>query len=311
MSWLFRKKKAVAEVPANWKQPAPAISILDGDESVTTPVEASTLGKMARLCPFSPVAISVLQLFDQEEVSTQKIANMLQSDPVLAAETLAYVNSPLFAQPASITELHGAILVLGADNTKRLAATLAMRGMLKSAPKPGVTRRLWRHSMAAGLIAAELAPLYGLDKGLANTAGVLHDIGRVGLLAKDGEEYAQLVLQLHENVDAILAAESTTCGMDHCAAGEYLGRTWKLPSAFLEAIALHHHPKTAAGMAGLIHAACGLADDMTYTAISHRSSMTIAERIALCIPEGLRERALPLMTDLAKRIDAKVDELDF
>ena len=190
----------------------------------------------------------------------QEIAKLIQSDPALAAETLAYVNSPLFALQGSVTKLDQAVVILGADNTKRLATTLAMRGMLKSAPRPAVTRRLWRHSIATAVIAAELAPIYGLGPDLANTAGVLHDIGRVGLLAKDGKEFADLVLKMHDNVDAILLAEREACGMDHCASGMYLCRMWALPAVFQEVAARHHKARGATDIAGLIHVACTMAE---------------------------------------------------
>ena len=307
MSWfrMGRERRARIISRAIESHEPKSLAILDGDEDASTPVEVSKLGKLARLHPFSPVAVSVLQLFDRDQVSTQEIARLLQSDPALTAETLAYVNSPLFAVPDSITDLHSAVLVLGADNTKRLIATLAMRGMLRSAPKIAVTRRLWRHSMATALIAAELAPLYEVAPDLANTAGVLHDLGRVGLLAKDGEEYARIVLKLHDDVDSILAAEQETCGMDHCAAGSYLCGVWALPSVFQQAAARHHAARGEAGIPGLINLACALADDMTFAAISHRGVMSVADRIA-------ESGRVPALADgFEERIAAKVEQFDF
>lgn len=312
MGWFEKgRQRRIAAISSALAPQPTAIAILDGDENASTPVEASNLGKLARLHPFSPVAVSVLQLFEREQTSTQDIARLLQSDPALAAETLAYVNSALFAVPERITDLHAAILVLGSDNTKSLTATLAMRGMLKSAPKPAVTRRLWRHSIATALIASELAPLYGVAPDLANTAGVLHDIGRVGLLAKDGEKYVRIILKLHDDREAILAAEQETCGMDHCFAGNYLCQVWALPVVFQEATSKHHHARGEAGIAGLIHTACAMADGMTFAAISYRCGLTMAERITECVPESLREKVLTLACDFEKRVTDKVGELDF
>ncbi|HEX3744234.1 MAG TPA: HDOD domain-containing protein [Bryobacteraceae bacterium] len=313
MGWFERdRRKRVRDISKTVSGTAlTSVPLLDGDEDAATPVEVSELGKLARLNPFSPIAVSVLQLFDRDGVSTQEIARLLQSDPALAAETLAYVNSPLFAVPEPIAEIHNAVLVLGADKVKRLAATLAMRGMLRSAPKISVTRRLWRHSIATGLIAAELAPLYQVDPDLASTAGILHDIGRVGLLAKDGDEFAQIVLQLHENVDEILAAERQACGMDHCVAGAYLCRTWGLPAAFQEAASRHHEAGAHTGVAAVIQLACAMADDMTFAGISHRAVMTVAERIAAGIPAAMREKGIALGADFEKRVARKVEEFDF
>ena len=268
------------------------------------------LGGLARLHPFSPVAVAVLQLLDQEQSSTQEIARLLQSDPALTAETLAYVNSPLFPLRTPIEELHQAVLVLGAENTRRLTATLAMRGFLKSAPNRAVTRRFWRHSLATGLIAAELAPIYGVAPALANTAGVLHDIGRVGLLARNTAEYAPVVFHLHDNLEAILTAEREACGMDHCAAGMFLCRVWALPALFQEVTSSHHKAMQETGIAGLIHVACAMADDMRFAAISHRGVLSMAERIVESVPQPLRAKVSALGTDVEKRIEEAINQFD-
>ncbi len=287
-----------------------SVPILEGEEGVATPVETAILGGLARLHPFSPVAVAVLQLLDREQSSTQEIARLLQSDPALTAETLAYVNSPLFPTRSTITELNQAILVLGGENTRRLITTLAMRGFLKSAPNRAVTRRFWRHSLATGLIAAELAPIYGLTPDLANTAGVLHDIGRVGLLARNPEEYAPVVFKMHDNVEAILTAEREACGMDHCAAGMFMCRVWALPAVFQEVTSLHHRATGETGICGLIHTACAMADDMSFAAISHRGVLTAADRIVESVPEALREKASTMGADFEKRIAEKIEQFD-
>ena len=312
LDWLERaRKKRVVKISAALDETRSAsVPILDGKEDAVTPVETSILGGLARLHPFSPVAIAVIQLLDRDQSSTQEIARLLQSDPALAAETLAYVNSPLFALRENITELHQAVLVLGAENTRRLTATLAMRSFLKSAPNRAVTRRFWRHSLAAGLIAAELAPIYGVAPDLANTAGVLHDIGRVGLLARNTAEYAQVVFDLYDNVDAILTAEREACGMDHCAAGMFLCRVWALPALFQEVTSLHHRAKGETGIRGLIHTACAMADDMSFAAISHRGVLNLAERIAESVPEPLRKKVSAIGPGFEKRIAEKIDRFD-
>lgn len=312
LEWFDRaRKKRVKRISEALEGTKSAsVPILNAEEDSATPVETSILGGLARLHPFSPVAVAVLQLLDREQSSTQEIARLLQSDPALAAETLAYVNSPLFALRATITDLHQAVLVLGAESTRRLTTTLAMRGFLKSAPNRAVTRRFWRHSLATGLIAAELAPIYGLPPDLANTAGVLHDIGRVGLLARNAAEYAPVVFNLHDNAEAILAAERAACGMDHCAAGMFLCRVWALPALFQEVTSLHHKAKGEMGICGLIHVACAMADDMSFAAISHRGVLTTAERIVESVPERLREKVPNMGADFEKRITDKIDQFD-
>ena len=67
----------------------PCTSILDGDENALTPVEGAGLGRLARIQPFNAVAISLLRLFDSEDVDLKQVMRLVQSDPALATETLA------------------------------------------------------------------------------------------------------------------------------------------------------------------------------------------------------------------------------
>jgi putative nucleotidyltransferase with HDIG domain len=311
VAW-FQKRKRSANLLRVIDSPTPSTApILDGDENAATPVEEANLGKLARLQPFSPVAISLLRLFDRDDADMNEIVRLVQSDAAIAAETLAYVNSPLFALRESITDLHHAIAVLGADRVKNLATTLAMRAMLKSAPKTGVVRRLWQHSIATAVIASELAPIYGVKPDLANTAGLLHDLGRMALLAQYGEDYAHLVLRLHDSVEAVLQAERDLCELDHCDAGAYLGQVWKLPKVFQEVASGHHEAEGATGILGAIHTACAMADDMTFSAVSHRGVLTLKERVAKSVPEALRKQVEVRLAGAEQRIRDKVGLLDF
>ena len=285
--------------------------ILDGDENAATPVEGANLGKLARLHPFSPVAISLLHLFDREDVDIREIGRLVGSDAALAAETLAYVNSPLFSMREPVTELSHAITILGAEKTKALATTLAMRSMLKSAPKAAVVRRIWKHSIATAVVAAELAPVFGVGPDLANTAGVLHDVGRLGLLAQYGEDYARIVLSLYDDVDAILKEEREICALDHCNVGMYLGKVWKLPEVFQEVAEKHHRTDLKTGLMGLIHASCAMADDLGFSAIAHRRVMNIDDRLLDCVDESLRAKVKGCWEGAEKRVSEKVNLLDF
>lgn len=313
LAWFQSKtKKRTHPITKALEQPtATAAPILNQDENTATPVEGQNLGKLARLCPFSPVAISLLRLFDREDMDLKEIVRLVESDATLATETLAYVNSPLFGVRESITDLQHAIVVLGANNVKSLTTTLAMRALLKSAPKPAVVRRLWRHSIATAVIAAELAPIYEIAPNLANTAGVLHDVGRMGLLAQYGEEYARLVLSQYDDVDSILQAERATCALDHCDVGMYLGMAWKLPAVFQEVASKHHQAKGQTGILGVIHVACAMADDMSFSAVSHRAVLPLEERVVECVPEGLRAQVKASWTGYEQRIVEKIEQLDF
>jgi len=127
-------------------------------------VETAELGPLAKLPPFAPVVISLLRLCDRE------------------------------GSRGAITSPALAIGLLGTEHTKSLATTLALRSMMKGAPRTAVVRRLWIHSVATAAIAQEFAAAFEVPKNLAHIAGILHDLGRMGLLAAHPAEYTRLAL---------------------------------------------------------------------------------------------------------------------
>jgi len=313
LSWFDKRetrRKTIQSTLHKADEPPQIPAILDGDEEKTTAVEDRMLGKLARLQPFSPVAIRLLRLFDRDDADINQIVKLVQSDAALAAEILAYANSPLIAVRGVVVDLHHAIAVLGANHTKNVATTLAMRSMLKKAPKPGVVRRLWQHSIATAVIAAELAPTYGVNADLANTAGVLHDVGRVGLLAQN-TDYAQFIMSVYEDVPAILQAERDLCALDHCDVGMYLSHAWKLPDVFRDVASQHHRAEGQTDIVGLIHLSCSLADDLTFSAIAHRAGLPLEDRLARSVPEALRDGVRNCWAGAEDRIRQRVNALDF
>ena len=116
-------------------------------------VETEELGELAKLQPFRPVVISLLRLFDRPEVNVQEICALVEADPAMASEMLAVVNSPLFAVQQTVSQPYHAIMLLGSDRTKSLAATLAMRSLSQGGPRTPIVRRFWIHSLATATIA--------------------------------------------------------------------------------------------------------------------------------------------------------------
>jgi len=276
LSWFDKRetrRKTIQSTLHKADEPPQIPAILDGDEEKTTAVEDRMLGKLARLQPFSPVAIRLLRLFDRDDADINQIVKLVQSDAALAAEILAYANSPLIAVRGVVVDLHHAIAVLGANHTKNVATTLAMRSMLKKAPKPG-------------------------------------DVGRVGLLAQN-TDYAQFIMSVYEDVPAILQAERDLCALDHCDVGMYLSHAWKLPDVFRDVASQHHRAEGQTDIVGLIHLSCSLADDLTFSAIAHRAGLPLEDRLARSVPEALRDGVRNRWAGAEDRIRQRVNALDF
>ena len=193
-------------------------------ESVTIPV------RLSNLPPLNAIANQVLSLSSDPNVELMKLADVMECDPAFAADVLFLANSSLFGFPARIQALRHAIAVLGLERIKALAITVAMRSFMdKGGP---LIRNCWRHSAACGMIAERIAPIFHITRESAYSVGLLHDIGRLGLLKSYSPDYTPLLNGSFLSVDGILHAERIALSVDHATAGSWLVKTWVLPEAF-------------------------------------------------------------------------------
>ena len=108
------------------------------------------------------------------------------------------------------------------EQVKALAMTVGLGAYLKGALKLTMLRRCWRHSIGCALLAEKLAPAWGLSPEQAYSAGLLHDLGRLALLTKYPQPYADLLSVVFENRLGLLASERDLFEVDHCQAGAWL-----------------------------------------------------------------------------------------
>ena len=263
-----------------------------------------------RLPPFPQVAIRVLQLMHNENVQLHQLSELISSDPAFAGEVLTIANSLLYAPRFPASSILQAIAVLGANNLQGLCLTVGVRAYLgKSLGQPSM-RAIWRHNLASALIAEQLATAGFMDKDIAYTSGIMHDIGRLALAVIRPREYADLLGTHGGPADSILPRERELFGWDHCEAGRHLVEDWKLPFYFDAIVSEHHcHAEKDGswGMAELINMSCRMADTAGFPAFRGCEATPFPELLAE-LPG--RERGLfhaelaTLALDVTNRIHA-------
>ena len=234
---------------------------------------------LCRLPQFRPVALKLLKLVSNEDVDFGQVADLLSSDPAFSAEVLALANSPLYCTSSPATSLNRAIIVLGLDRTRSLTLTVAMQAFVGNVQITAELQNSWRHSLACALVAERLASLYGISADRGYTAGLMHDLGRLGLLKAYPRPYALMLNGVYETVSQILHAERLQFQVDHCEAGLWLMRSWGFPEE-LQSIAAQHHScrfSRDQGLTGLAGAACLLADLLGFQSVTCSIPTGIAE----------------------------------
>jgi putative nucleotidyltransferase with HDIG domain len=265
--------------------------------------------RLANVPAFPAVVMRLLSLLADESSSVSAIAACIATDPIFAARVLKRANAADLGRMTPARDVLQALVTLGVDRTRSLSLTIATVAYLGSALKEEQLLRCWRHTVACACGAAEIARACGLQPAEPYTAGLLHDIGRFGLIATYPAEYESTVAHAVARDGDLLAFERERFGVDHTEAGRWLAERWSLPASLAEIASRHHESARAAGAApdtlGVVRIACRLADLLGY-GVSERPLPDDLDRILAPLPEParvrVRRRLEPLGDEIAEQI---------
>jgi len=213
-------------------------------------IERHTLDRLRRaigaIPPLPEVWHQVASLMDDPYAAPRDLARLIEHDPVLTSRILQWSNSAAWlpAGGKPITDAALAITRVGMD----AAHDLILQTLAPDIGDPGEhsstdAQRIWFHSQAIAAIARILADhAQVVERKLAGTLGMLHDIGKLVILHIEPDDVLQ---RLRERIGAgepDLAAEWDTLGYTHIDAGMMLALHWRLPRAIHRFIYFHHHP---------------------------------------------------------------------
>lgn len=199
---------------------------------------------MARIeaLPLLPVLVQRLVALDMgDEGAYDEVVEIAEEDPVFAARILALANSAFLAPTEEITSIAQAVARVGAWRVGELATAMAMMDVFTGEGE--AVGLLWQHSLEVAVAARRLAAQVGVAPGEAYIAGLVHDLGRMVMLAAGGEA-AELAGELAEvgGADQLLVSlEAERLGFDHAQVGALAAERIGLPAKFVSAIAEHHH----------------------------------------------------------------------
>jgi putative nucleotidyltransferase with HDIG domain len=266
---------------------------------------------LRELPPFPAIATKLLRVLSREDVDLRDIQNLIRTDAALCSELLRIVNSVAFGASAPISSIQAAVMRLGFERVRGFAMAVSLKGFLQCI-RIDLLRRLWRHSLACGLVANDLANACSTSMGhddRAYTTALLHDIGRLGLFAAHPNEYAAMLEQA-TGADQ-RDRERHAFGMDHCQAGVWLAERWQLGEDIRHVIATHHDPlsKGEFQMADVVRVANLVADSQGFDVIEPAQTFSLAE-IRAMLPRPAQFRFDPEPEIFKNRITEQLDAFD-
>ena len=262
------------------------------------------------LPPFPTIAHRLMSLAGREDVSIHEISDLVKMDPTFSAELLRFANSPLFGVRGEVTSLSQAIMLVGMDRIKIMATLVALNRMVRGSVRMVALRKVWVHSLITALVADELARIHRIDRDSAYTAGLLHNLGTLGLMSAYPDEYSRMLAVSDDFGFDLLHTERDLFEIDHCAAGAYIAQDWGFPDELAATIATHHDdPLPAeANLDNVIKISWRMGDALGYAAFSPARRWTWQELIEMLptsrVSSWLLESEESAHSQLANRIAA-------
>lgn len=188
-----------------------------------------------RKLPTPPgVAMQIISLASHPDIRPVDLAEVIEADPGLATRIMQIANSPLYANRRQVRHLRDALTYLGLDAAINISLGFSLLQNLKSQADGGSVGEFWIRAAMAAVAARELAlfkaPIYAEE---ALLAGLLQDIGVLGLLAACEPEYSQLIEQATSH-QQLLELEKQHFGITHGVVGAWLLGRWRLRPALAE-----------------------------------------------------------------------------
>jgi HD-like signal output (HDOD) protein len=278
---------------------------------VTSSIRAERPWALKTLPPFPQVAIRLLDLLSREDAAMKEIVELVRLDAAFGAELLRLANSAAFGFRHQIDSLSHAITLIGTERVRALAMTVAVGAYGRKAFSIAALKQCWHHSLATAFLTEELATACSINRERAYTAGLLRDIGCLGLLVGYPAEYSSLIAVANENALDILDVERAMFDIDHREAGRWLAEDWKFPEELRDIIATPDDEpiEPPLRLSSIVRLASHLADTVGFQAVQPPNPWTFqdvqgklpgAAADSLENPERISERLRIKVTAIAR-----------
>ena len=192
------------------------------------------------------VANQVLALTSQPQVDALQLSNLIHRDPALAGQVLRIANSPAYMPSMPIVSLQQAVARLGMETVTEIVLAASLQsGTFKVPGYEGALKRLWRHALASGLFAKEIARLLRSNVESAFLCGLLHAVGKSALLQVVADAQRDHDRQRGSRTAVPEEGLRDLLTEFHTGVGLRIATSWALPQAVVNAIAFHASFETA------------------------------------------------------------------
>lgn len=167
------------------------------------------------------------------------IAQLIETEPVLAGRLLALSNSVFLELAGKNPFLKGAVLRLGLKLVLDLAYTLELPRIFAGV---GTFKqdKFWKHCLAVGVLSRHIAGRWDPERRIgeqAYLAGLMHDIGILVFYFLIPKEYRNFLRGIEDKESPLETLEREQFGICHAELGAgFIKKWWPLDAEVVEAV---------------------------------------------------------------------------
>ena len=210
---------------------------------IITKVKTRILYEIKGLPTFPEHVVELLKMCKSQDADINVIAGKIKLDVALTSDVIKLANSAGFITMGKTDDISKAIVKIGLKNLHSILLASNARKILES--RYSKFEEIWEHCGRVAFYAKTIALKYGMHDIAENAyiTGLLHDIGKVILLAVDINAVKQIA-EIVKNRDIISTSvmEEIAIGISHAEIGSLVAEKWNFPEYMAATIKYHHSP---------------------------------------------------------------------
>lgn len=195
-------------------------------------------GMVGDLPALPAVVAEVLRITEDPQTSTSDVSEIIQSDPAMTAKVLRVSNSSYYGMKQYVGTLKLALVILGVREVRNIVLGISVfETVSEGQNEMKVAQDIWNGSLKCAGLCKKIGAVLGLGlQGEEFIAGLLADIGIMGLLRSDDKTYRALYESLGHDRLALRKAEQLHYGFTHATVSSAMAQRWSLPQTLSDAL---------------------------------------------------------------------------